>query len=117
MTAFAAIVQRRGTPHAVAKVAKALGAVGGAEPAVVSLGSCALLLAPLHQDDPDGPAVLPSGVALAGQIVLEGRRNFAATLGEPLSACNAALAGAAYARWGQRCTEHLSGEYAFALWD
>ena len=117
MTAFAAIVQRRGTPHAVAEVAKALGAVGGAEPAVVSLGSCALLLAPLHHDDPDGPAVLPSGVALAGQIVLEGRRNFAATLGEPLSACNAALAGAAYTRWGEGCTQHLSGEYAFALWD
>ena len=117
MTAFAAIVQKRGTRHAVADVAEALGSLGGTDPAIVSLGSCVLLLAPLHPDDPDGPVVLPAGIAVAGQILLEGRRDLASTLRQPFSACSAALAGAAYGRWGERCAEHLSGEYAFAVWD
>ena len=117
MTAFAAIVQKRGPLHAVTEVAEALGSVGGADPAIASFGCCALLLCPLHHDDPYGPVVLPAGIAVAGQIVLEGRHAVASTLREPPSACGALLAGAAYARWGARCTEHLSGEYAFALWD
>jgi asparagine synthase (glutamine-hydrolysing) len=117
MTAFAVVVQKRGTRHAVEEVAEALGSIGGAYPAVVSLGACALLLAPLHHDDPDGPVVFPAGIGVAGQIVLEGRRDLASMLRQPTSACGAALAGAAYLRWGESCTDHLSGEYAFALWD
>ena len=117
MTAFAVVVQKRGTRHAVEEVAEALGSIGGAYPTVVSLGACALLLAALHHDDPDGPVVFPAGIGVAGQIVLEGRRDLASMLRQPTSACGAALAGAAYLRWGESCTDHLSGEYAFALWD
>jgi asparagine synthetase B (glutamine-hydrolysing) len=117
MTVFAAVIQKRGPQQPITEVAEAVGSIGGADPSVVSLGSCALLVAPLHHDDPDGPVVLPGGIAVAGQIVLEGRRGLASRLHERTSACSAALIGASYMRWGESCTEHLSGEYAFTLWD
>ena len=117
MTAFAAILQKRGALKGVDAVAGGLGSVGGARVASVSLGPCALLLAPLHDDDPPGPTVLRDGIAVAGQIMLEGRRDLASALRAPVAAPGAALAGAAYGRWGERCAEHLSGEYVMALWD
>lgn len=117
MTAFAAVVREDGTEEALAEVAAALGGTGGADASATSLGSCTLLLAPLHHEDPAGPVVLPAGIGLAGQVLLEGRRDLAAALREPAFASSAALAAAAYTRWGDRCTEHLRGEFAFGLWD
>ena len=117
MTAFAAVIHKRAVRHDVAEVAEALGSVAGADPSIVSLGSCALLLAPLHHDDPAGPVVLPGGIVVAGQLVLEGRHDLASTLRESRSASVAAIAGAAYTRWGEKCTDYLSGEFAFTLWD
>jgi asparagine synthase (glutamine-hydrolysing) len=117
VTAFAAIVHRRGDRPDVAGVAAAVAAVTNRAASIVRLDGCTLIAAPLHHDDPAGPVSLPSGVSIAGQIVLEDRRHLAATLSETASATTAALIGAAYGKWGERCTGRLSGEYAFVLWD
>jgi len=119
MTAFAAVVHKHDEPPAIAAVAQAIGSVTGERPSILVLGRCAMAVAPLRRDDPAAPVVSGiSGVAVAGQIVLEEHRHFAATLGETAGTSSAAaLVGAAYGRWHDRCAEHLSGEYAFALWE
>lgn len=117
MTAFAAVVHKGDDPPAVAEVARAVGSVTGGTPSILVLGRCAMVVAPLHRDDPAAPVCLPSGVAVAGQIVLEDHRHLAATLGEPATASGAALVGTAYGTWHERFSDRLSGEYAFALWD
>lgn len=117
MTAFAAIVQRDGEAPDFAGVAEAIASSAGAKPSTRTLGRCALVVAPLHRDDTAGLSVRPSGVAVAGQIVLENPRPLAAALGEPWPAGGAALVGSAYDKAQDRCTDRVSGEYAFTLWD
>ena len=117
MTAFAAIVQKRDRPPAVDGVAEAISCLGAAGSSISVFERCALIVAPLHRDDPPAPALLPSGVAIAGTIALEAHRHLAATLGAPHTASGAALIGSAYDRWRNGCTDRLGGEYAFALWD
>jgi asparagine synthase (glutamine-hydrolysing) len=117
MTAFAAIVQKEGQPAPVAAIARVLGSITGRPAASLALGPCTIVAAPLHCDDPPGPIALPSGAAVAGGVLLEAPRELAASLGERGTPSAAALTGAAYGRWGQRFTDRLSGEFAFALWD
>ena len=117
MTAFAAIVHKEDDPPAIAAVAQALASVTDATPSSLVLGRCAMVVAPLHRSDPSTPVSCASGVAVVGQIVLEERRSLAVALGVPGDTSGAALIGAAYGKWQGRCTEHLSGEYAFAVWD
>ena len=116
MTAFAAIVQKRDPPPAVDGVADAISSLGTTGPSIHTLGRCTIIAAPLHRDDP-APVLLPSGVAVAGTIVLEEHRRLAASLGQPNSASGAALVGTAYDRWRGDFTDRLSGEYAIAVWD
>jgi asparagine synthase (glutamine-hydrolysing) len=61
-------------------------------------------------------------LALVGDIRLDNRSELQAALG---LACDRAageptdpeLVLAAYRRWGERCAEHLTGAFAFAVWD
>jgi asparagine synthase (glutamine-hydrolysing) len=117
MTAFAAVVQKRDDPAAIAAVAQALVPVTGATASSLVSGRCALLVAPLHRTDAATPVARTSGVTVVGSIVLEDPGHLALTLGEPDAAGVPGLIGAAYDRWQEQCAEHLSGEYAFALWD
>ena len=117
MSAFAAILKTGNDAPAVADVADALAAVTGTAPGILVLGPCAMVMAPLHAGDPPAPVVRPSGVAVAGEILLEGHQQLAAGLGEQAASTAAATIGAAYDAWKDRCTSHLSGEFAFTLWD
>jgi asparagine synthase (glutamine-hydrolysing) len=117
MTAFAAILQKRPAVEGIDRVAQAIEGTGAAHPRLVSFNACDLLLSPLHADDPPAPAVRPDGIAVTGTVLLEARRDLALTLEQDIAAPGIVLAGAAYARWGSRCTERLTGEYAFAIWD
>ena len=117
MTAFAAVVHKRDDPAAIAAVAQALGSVTGATASSVVSGRCALLVAPLHRIDAATPVSRASGVTAVGSIVLEDPGHLASTLGEPDAVGAPGLIGAAYDRWQAQCAKHLSGEYAFAIWD
>ncbi len=48
---------------------------------------------------------------------LDNRSELQPALGLPDSASDADLIALAYRRWGERCPEHLLGDFAFALWD
>jgi asparagine synthase (glutamine-hydrolysing) len=58
------------------------------------------------------------GFVLTADIRLDNRADLSKELGltakEP---GDGAIVLAAYARWGERCVEHLLGDFAFALWD
>lgn len=111
MTAFAAVLQKRNEPPAVAEMAEAINTLTGAPPCIVRRGRCALASAA------GGLASYASGRVTAGQVVLEDHPRLCATLGEPPHSSGPAVVAAAYEKWRDRCAERLSGEYAFALWD
>lgn len=59
---------------------------------------------------------------IAGRIRLDARRDLAARLANQSEATapaptDGALCLQAYAAWGDRCVEHLAGDFAFVLWD
>jgi asparagine synthase (glutamine-hydrolysing) len=91
----------------------------GTTPSIVEGGRCAIVAAAPGRANVDATAHLSSasGIVTAGQIVLEDPRQLSATLGTAADVAGPALVGAAYEKWRDRCTEHLSGEYAFAVWD
>ncbi|TAJ83628.1 asparagine synthase-related protein [Reyranella sp.] len=69
-----------------------------------------------------GCASLQGKYWIAGRIRLDARRDLAARLAdrrvEPASSLtDGALCLQAYAAWGDRCVEHLAGDFAFVLWD
>ena len=117
MTAFAAVVQKDGGRPGFGVVTDALSAVTGKPAVSLALGPCTMAVSPLHASDPPAPVTLPMGAVLAGSMVIEAPRDLAAKLGERPPASAASLIGAAYARWSTHLTDHLSGEFAFALWD
>ena len=121
MTAFAVILaphESLVTSHLLGRIGSALEAVTGARAGLTSSGSCALLLSPLHSSDPARPIVHPlSHVAVTGQVLLEDRRALIERLDLDRDVSDLDIVAAAFNRWGTGCTEHLNGEYAFALWD
>lgn len=48
---------------------------------------------------------------------LDDREELARRLGIDETPCNAELIGAAYMKWGEACPDHLTGDFAFAVWD
>jgi asparagine synthase (glutamine-hydrolysing) len=120
MTAFAAVLYPPGAPrpaHELLGVAAALGAVTRHRARSVLAGRCALMLAPLHHDDPRAPVVHAGGTVAIGQALFEDGRALNRTLGLQDDAHALSTAAAAYLKWGDRFTERLSGEFAFAVWD
>jgi asparagine synthase (glutamine-hydrolysing) len=121
MTAFAVVLAPHEsfvTSHLLGRIGSALEAVTGARAGMTSSGCCALLLSPLHSSDPARPIVHPlSHVAVTGQVLLEDRRALIERLDLDRDASDLDIVAAAFNRWGTDCTEHLNGEYAFALWD
>lgn len=68
------------------------------------------------------PLVARDGaIALVGDVRLDNRDNLIADLGlgdVPASLIpDGRIVLAAYERWGERCPEHLLGDFAFAIWD
>lgn len=117
MTAFAAIVQRRGAPGSSAGTAAALTAIYGSAPGQLSLGACTLLVSPAHDDEPAAPFRIPPAIAAVGQVVLEDPGRLASNTGQPSAATGVMLAASAYAKWGDHCAAQFAGEFAFAVWD
>lgn len=63
-----------------------------------------------------GPAARASGIVADATIY--NRAELCRQLAGPAGpASDAELIARAYARWGNECTQHLEGDYAFALWD
>jgi asparagine synthase (glutamine-hydrolysing) len=121
MTAFAAVLYPPGAPqppHAVSRVGAALAAVTGRPAASIAAGRCTLALAPLHSTDPRAPVVDARGaIGVVGQALFEDNAALNGALGLPRTAHPLSTAAAAYERWGDRFTEHVSGEFALAIWD
>jgi len=121
MTAFAAIAAADAgalTDHVVRRVGGSLTQATGTPFGTVRCGSCALLLAPLHPSDPPQPVVdRQTGVAVAGQVLLQDRQTLINVLQLATNASDLAIVAAAFTRWDRDFLEHLSGEYALALWD
>ena len=66
------------------------------------------------------PATLDGQVWIAADARIDGREDLARELGlnlEVLASPDCDLILHAYARWGDRCVEHLIGDFAFAIWD
>ena len=119
MTPFAAVLSRCGgapDPETSARVADALSNARGT--IVARHGRCHLL-GPLDGRDHRGPLASPghSDVFVEGQILIEGAAGLAAALGLRAQVSTAGLVAGAYLRWGPSCTDRLSGEFAFVLWD
>jgi asparagine synthase (glutamine-hydrolysing) len=121
MTAFAAVLVPDETlldSRILAPIGSALERLTATPAHAVRLGRCALLQSPLHSSDLPGPCVHnQTGVAVAGQVVLEDRCGLIERLDLERGASNLAIVATAFDRWGIELTEHLSGEYAFTLWD
>ncbi len=69
-----------------------------------------------------GCANLQGRYWIAGRIRLDARRDLAARLAKtpaamPPTPTDGELCLQAYAAWGDRCVEHLAGDFAFVLWD
>jgi asparagine synthase (glutamine-hydrolysing) len=84
------------------------------------LGEAGLAHLARHAGDPDQPLLDPVGQvcgALDGR--LDNRSELIALLApeEGAAASDARLLLAAYLRWGESCTDHLLGDFAFAVWD
>ena len=62
-------------------------------------------------------ASLDGQLLVTGQAVLEDREDLADRVGAPRDSRSVALIAAAYHTWEDAFTTHLSGEYAFVLWD
>ena len=56
-------------------------------------------------------------ICLVADAVLDCRADLLAALPAPATATDADLILAAYERWGERCLDHVSGEFAFAVAD
>jgi len=54
---------------------------------------------------------------IVGRIRLDARDELLERLGAAPNASDARLCLLAYARWGEAFTDHLAGDFAFALWD
>jgi asparagine synthase (glutamine-hydrolysing) len=123
VSAFAAILTSSDTepdpdPTGAARVCAALTRLSGTSAVPLIVNGCALISASLHARDAAGPFVdAASGIAAVGQVMLEGATELAHELGARPDVSDLGLVAFAYLRWGERCTERLSGEYAFALWD
>lgn len=69
-------------------------------------------------DASEGPVELPGGALLIADARLDDRVNLANALGLPFDRRgDAALAGAAWLRWGPDAIRHLTGDVALAHWD
>jgi asparagine synthase (glutamine-hydrolysing) len=121
MTTFAAALyppRARHRAYVLPRVAAVLGGASGRPARTVSSGRCVLMLAPLHSSDPPAPVVHAGGaITVVGQALFEDHAALNGALGQPSAAHALSTAAAAYERWGDRFTEYLTGEFAFALWD
>jgi asparagine synthase (glutamine-hydrolysing) len=71
-------------------------------------------------DDGAAFAQALGGLLITADLRLDNRSELTTELGwrhESHAVPDARLVLAAYERWGERCVEHLLGDFAFALWD
>jgi asparagine synthase (glutamine-hydrolysing) len=84
----------------------------------VALGHCLLRTTP---DAVSQPLVHHSGeFAITAEVRLDNRKELGEKLGLPVTdllPSDAELVLAAYLRWEESCTQHLLGDFAFAIWD
>ena len=128
MSAICGVVGLDGRPFAAADLAgvmRALGPLGCAQGTWdgtvgrmgVALGACEE--SPARAKTVGGQPLRSADGALciAADAVLDCSAELAARLGLPAGTPDARLILSAYARWGERCVDRLSGEFAFALAD
>jgi asparagine synthase (glutamine-hydrolysing) len=82
-------------------------------------GQAALGHAWLNTTGEAAPGLLVTGdLAIAADCRLDNRDELLACLGlTDTPSSDAALILQSYLRWGERCVEHLQGDFAFAIWD
>jgi asparagine synthase (glutamine-hydrolysing) len=82
----------------------------------IALGSRLLHITPEDRFD-EQP--ISGAHMLVSHVRLDNRRVLATALGIPADTpmADSALIVAAYQRWGEACTDHLMGDWVFALWD
>lgn len=116
MTLLAALVDLQGAPIGPAELEPMLAGPGapGAGTACWSGGNAAL-----GSLDPavERPWGAPAGPALVGDLLLTERRALARRLELPETSDDRLLVLAAYRRWGIEAPSHLTGDFAFILWD
>jgi asparagine synthase (glutamine-hydrolysing) len=121
VTAFAAVVSLDGRQverSDVLRLAGILAGVYGTPPIVLdTTGPCALVAARLDEGDAGHFSHQDAGVVITGQVLLEGAGDVIGRLDLAPHSSSLEIVTAAYLRCGERCTEHLTGEFAFALWD
>jgi asparagine synthase (glutamine-hydrolysing) len=129
MSGIVGVVHRDGTPAGDGDVAPALAAMasrGRDHRGVWSQGPAALGCAQSRITPQSAGETLPfhdhgRGVAVVHDARLDNREALAAQLDlgrSPLAEVpDGALLAAAWLRWGERCPEHLEGDFAFAVWD
>lgn len=76
----------------------------------------------LHRGADAGIDSLAGRYWIAGRIRLDARERLLSQLGphladDPRGISDARLCLQAYATWGDRCVDHLAGDFAFVLWD
>ena len=86
----------------------------------VAIGRCLLRLLP--EDDFDQQPLSAAGVtALVADIRLDNRVELGLELGissqRSAAMADSAILLAAWQRWREKCVEHLSGAFSFAVWD
>lgn len=87
----------------------------------LALAQSLLLTTPQEQPSPD-PVNLDGQLHIVADACLYNREELLAELGrrsptQGARVCDRELILHAYRKWGKRCTEHLVGDFAFALWD
>lgn len=84
-------------------------------------GGAALAYAHFDSDPERARAVMPTTLDgrrwLVGDLRLDARDELAAALGVSEAADDATLVLHAYEQWGGDCASHLTGDFAFAIWD
>jgi asparagine synthase (glutamine-hydrolysing) len=88
----------------------------------VGLGHALLSAVPEPSDDERQPCSLDDRTWIAADARIDGRAELAAELRAhgrrvPQQTDDARLILHAYGEWGERCVEHLVGDFAFAIWD
>jgi len=120
MTAFAAVLSLDGSRLAdrdARAIDDVLASATGNAVTRFDAGPCTLLAAPLHPWDAPGVCVTRDGLAAAGAITLEGKRDLAQALGLDRAASPSNVVAAAVEQWDAPAVSRLHGEYAFATWN
>jgi asparagine synthase (glutamine-hydrolysing) len=120
-----AVLHRDGAPvdgGRLARLTALLGTTAPGAPQCWHRGPVGLAHVPSAVAEASPPKSQPVGLEerwwLTGDVRVDDRAHLTARLeGDLHAASDAELVLHAYRRWGERCVDHLLGDYAFVIWD